>query len=197
MLRTGNKNKKRAAEAARRKTHSSNAATQSVDRHRECQKGECVFTKRQKHILYICQVFDCVAKQSYHATLQNAISFERSSRTVFPSCCYMIYAFRAVSSATNEPQSTLCHPERSEGSFKRFFVAALLRMTDYERKILSFTNYALSRIAGAHLTFVKKEFVASYDFVPITKPNQRNTSYTVTLMNGESFSCVGNPDYPF
>ena len=53
------------------------------------------------------------------------------------------------------------------------------------------------RIAGSKLTFIKKDFVESYEIEPISSPDQNSSQATITLKNGETYYASVNPDYPY
>lgn len=60
---------------------------------------------------------------------------------------------------------------------------------------------SIDSIAGSKLTFVKKEFVESYDIEPAEHPDDPNevlrADATITLKNGDSFGRTIARDYPF
>jgi hypothetical protein len=58
-------------------------------------------------------------------------------------------------------------------------------------------SYELSRIAGSKLTYIKKEYIDSYEIPPVSSPDLHSTESTVVLKNGESFNLWVNPDYPY
>lgn len=61
----------------------------------------------------------------------------------------------------------------------------------------SFSLSSIERIAGSKITFIKKDFVESYEIEPFSSPDQHSSQATITLKNGESFYASVNPDYPY
>lgn len=58
-------------------------------------------------------------------------------------------------------------------------------------------TFNVTRIAGSRLTFIKKDFVESYDIEPLSRLDQTSTVATITLKNGTVFSQLVVPDYPY
>lgn len=63
--------------------------------------------------------------------------------------------------------------------------------------IASFSVEPTGRIAGSKITFIKKEFIESYDVEPILNQSHINTQATVTLKNGDVFNLYVNPEHLF
>lgn len=59
----------------------------------------------------------------------------------------------------------------------------------------TFSIVPTGRIAGSKITFIKKEFVESYEVEPFTSQDQHSSLATITLKNGESYTTSVNPDY--
>lgn len=59
----------------------------------------------------------------------------------------------------------------------------------------SFSVEPTGRIAGSKITFIKKEFIESYEVEPISNQSQNITQATVTLKNGDVYYFSVNPDY--
>lgn len=58
----------------------------------------------------------------------------------------------------------------------------------------SFSVEPTGRIAGSKITFIKREFIESYDVEPIENKSQHITQATVTLKNGDVYYLNVNPD---
>ena len=59
----------------------------------------------------------------------------------------------------------------------------------------SFSIKPTGRIAGSKITFIKKEFIESYDIEPVLDQSHTNTQATVTLKNGDIYYLNVNPDH--
>lgn len=59
----------------------------------------------------------------------------------------------------------------------------------------SFSVEPTGRISGSKITFIKKEFVESYDVKPASNQSLHITQATVTLKNGDVYYLSVNPDY--
>ena len=53
------------------------------------------------------------------------------------------------------------------------------------------------RISGSRITFIKKEYVESYEIEPVSSPEKTVSGATITLINGEIIHRVVNPDFPY
>lgn len=65
----------------------------------------------------------------------------------------------------------------------------------------SITFDSLDRMVGSKLTFIKRDFVESYDILPAEHPEDPEDSFyttaTITLKNGEVFDRMIARDYPY
>ena len=59
----------------------------------------------------------------------------------------------------------------------------------------SFSVEPTGRIAGSKITFIKKEFIESYDVEPVSDQSHINTQATITLINGDVYYLNVNPDH--
>ena len=59
----------------------------------------------------------------------------------------------------------------------------------------AFSIEPTGRIAGSKITFIKNEFIESYDVKPFSNQSQHMTTATVTLKNGDFYYLDVNPDY--
>lgn len=77
-------------------------------------------------------------------------------------------------------------------------LSSLLSMISWDVPMLDpVTLDSVDRIAGSKLTFIKKEFVESYDFKPFSFPEDSLGTETITLKNGEILTRASARDYPY